>query len=69
MYSSLMVFSLVAQLAGAAASPPPPAAGTVCAVKYGEKRSYWNEQAALADGAYVLSVGECPWVGGKASGG
>ena len=69
MCASLMVLGLVAQLAGTAASPPPAAAGIVCAVKAGEKRSYWNEQAALSDGAYVLSVGECPWPGGKASGG
>jgi hypothetical protein len=33
---------------------------TVCAVKAGEKQSYWNEEAARSAGALVILAGECP---------
>jgi hypothetical protein len=32
----------------------------VCAVKAGERQSYWNEAVARRDGAMVLLTGECP---------
>ena len=32
----------------------------VCAVKAGERQSYWNEAVAQHDGAMVLLAGECP---------
>jgi hypothetical protein len=32
----------------------------VCAVKAGERQSYWNERAARLDGALVVLAGECP---------
>ena len=39
-----------------------PAAGQapVCAVRAGDRQSYWNEQAARRDGAFILLAGECP---------
>ena len=33
---------------------------TVCAVRAGEKQTYWNEAAARSDGALVILAGECP---------
>jgi hypothetical protein len=32
----------------------------VCAVKAGERQSYWTEAAARRDGAMILLAGECP---------
>ena len=32
----------------------------VCAMKYGEKQSYWNACLAEQDGAYAVTPGECP---------
>jgi hypothetical protein len=32
----------------------------VCAVKAGDRQSYWNERAARLDGALVVLAGECP---------
>jgi hypothetical protein len=32
----------------------------VCAVKAGQRQSYWTEGVAQRDGAMVLLVGECP---------
>jgi hypothetical protein len=32
----------------------------VCAVKAGQRQSYWNEEAARRDGALVVLAGECP---------
>jgi hypothetical protein len=32
----------------------------VCAVKAGQRQSYWNEAVARRDGAMVLLSGECP---------
>ncbi len=32
----------------------------VCAVKAGDRQSYWNERAARLDGAFVILTGECP---------
>jgi hypothetical protein len=32
----------------------------VCAVKAGNRQSYWNEAVARRDGAIVLLAGECP---------
>jgi len=32
----------------------------VCAVKAGQRQSYWNEAVARGDGAIVLLAGECP---------
>ena len=32
----------------------------VCAVKAGERQSYWNERTARLDGAVVMFPGECP---------
>ena len=52
-------------LFGCAAQPPQLAASVnsqarVCAVKGGERQSYWNEPAAERDGAFVVLAGECP---------
>jgi hypothetical protein len=38
----------------------PQEASVVCAVKAGDRQNYWNEQAALANGAVVVYRGECP---------
>lgn len=35
-------------------------AAPVCAVKAGQRQSYWNEAVARRDGALVLLAGECP---------
>ena len=32
----------------------------VCAVKAGERQSYWSDEGARRDGAMVLLAGECP---------
>ena len=32
----------------------------VCAVKAGDRQSYWNERTARLDGALVVLAGECP---------
>ena len=32
----------------------------VCAVKAGQRQSYWNDGVAQRDGAMVLLAGECP---------
>ena len=32
----------------------------VCAIKYGQKQSYWNACLAAQDGAYAITPGECP---------
>ena len=32
----------------------------VCAVKGGQRQSYWSEAVARRDGAMVLLAGECP---------
>jgi len=32
----------------------------VCAVKAGQRQSYWSEAEARRDGAMVLLAGECP---------
>jgi hypothetical protein len=32
----------------------------VCAVKAGQRQSYWNEAVAGRDGAIILLAGECP---------
>ena len=32
----------------------------VCAVKAGQRQSYWNDGVAQCDGAMVLLAGECP---------
>ena len=32
----------------------------VCAVKAGERQSYWTDEGARRDGAIVLLTGECP---------
>jgi hypothetical protein len=32
----------------------------VCAVKAGDRQSYWNERVARLDGALVVLAGECP---------
>jgi hypothetical protein len=39
-----------------------PAAGQapVCAVRAGDRQSYWSEKAARRDGAFILLAGECP---------
>jgi hypothetical protein len=52
-------------LLGCAAQPPQLAASgnaqlPVCAVKGGDRQSYWSEQAARLDGAFVVLAGECP---------
>jgi hypothetical protein len=72
MDSSLAIVALVAQLTTAQATPQtrqPPGAAIVCAVKAGQRQSYWSEQAAVADGAMVLYKGECPWPSGGGSNG
>jgi len=60
-YSVLLVAAML--LLGCA--PPQLAANPnvqapVCAVKAGQRQSYWNEAVARHDGAMVLLAGECP---------
>ena len=61
-----LAVSLLVVLLGCAAQPPQVAASgnsaqlPVCAVKGGDRQSYWNEQAARLDGAFVILAGECP---------
>ena len=63
--SSVAVLSIVFTVLGCAAQPPQVAASgnaqlPVCAVKGGDRQSYWSEQAARRDGAFVVLAGECP---------
>lgn len=60
-----LTVSLLLVLLGCTAQPPQVAASAnpqlpVCAVKNGDRQSYWNEQAARVDGAFVVLAGECP---------
>jgi hypothetical protein len=50
-------------LAGCAAQQvavSPEGQAAVCAVKAGERQSYWDERTARLDGALVVLTGECP---------
>ena len=63
--ASFMALSNLLVLLGCVAQPPQLAAssngqGTVCAVKNADRQSYWTEQAARLDGAFVVLTGECP---------
>jgi hypothetical protein len=61
-YSLIAVAGLVV-LSGCAAQQvavSPAGEAPVCAVKAGERQSYWNERAAWLDGALVVLTGECP---------
>lgn len=59
----VVVFSTVLLLLGCAPRQiafSPAGRATVCAVKAGERQSYWTEEAARRDGAMILLDGECP---------
>jgi hypothetical protein len=60
-----IALSALLALLGCVAQPPQVAASQqgqllVCAVKNGERQSYWSERAAQLDGAFVVLAGECP---------
>ena len=63
---SLIAVSAVLVLLGCAAQPhqqlaaDPPGPAPVCAVKSGDRQSYWSAQAAQRDGAFVILTRECP---------
>ena len=69
-YWPMLAYGLAALIATttAPAAQQPAGSGIVCAVKAGEKRSYWSAQVAVADGAIVLYAGECPWPSGGGEG-
>ena len=41
----------------------------VCGAKAGDRQNYWNEQAAVAAGAFVVFQGECPTMPNMEGGG
>lgn len=60
-----IALSALVALLGCEAQPPQVAASgsaqlPVCAIKGAERQSYWNDQAAQRDGAFVVLAGECP---------
>jgi hypothetical protein len=60
----LIGLSALLVLLGCVTQPPVAASANaqlpVCAVKRGERQSYWSERAAQLDGAFVVLAGECP---------
>ena len=62
--SFIVVSALFVLLLGCATPPQvavsPEGQMPVCAVKAGDRQSYWNERAARLDGALVVLTGECP---------
>jgi hypothetical protein len=66
-YALIAAFALAALAGGGTAAPPTQplavcAAGQapVCAVRAGQRQSYWNACAARQDDAIVILAGECP---------
>jgi len=62
--ASFIALSVLLALLGCVAQPQVAASQQgqlpVCAVKNGERQSYWSERAAQLDGAFVVLAGECP---------
>jgi hypothetical protein len=55
-FAALLLLGCAPQQLAANLNGPAP----VCAVKAGQRQSYWNEAVARRDGAMVLLAGECP---------
>jgi hypothetical protein len=61
--TAIVAIALLLPIFGSRAQQPPPAAcaqaAPVCALKDGNKQSYWNVCLAARDGAQLLYPGEC----------
>jgi hypothetical protein len=61
--TAIVAIVLLLPILGSRAQQPPPAAcaqvAPVCALKDGNKQSYWNQCLAARDGAAILYPGEC----------
>jgi hypothetical protein len=55
----LFLSVLASRAQQAPAAPCAPVVAPVCALKDGNKQSYWNECLAARDGAQLLYPGEC----------
>jgi hypothetical protein len=61
--TAIVAIVLLLPILGSRAQQQPPAAcaqaAPVCALKDGNKQSYWNVCLAARDGAQILYAGEC----------